>query len=53
MQNTPSPAGGALRCPDPAGSHDNIVQLRGLCSHGADLYLVMELCPRWLPPSFP
>ncbi|KAL4440482.1 hypothetical protein ABPG75_003483 [Micractinium tetrahymenae] len=29
-----------------AGSHDNIVQLRGLCSHGPDLYLVMELCPR-------
>ncbi|PRW39298.1 Mitogen-activated kinase kinase kinase dlk-1 [Chlorella sorokiniana] len=29
-----------------AGVHDNIVGLRGLCSHGGDLYLVMELCPR-------
>lgn len=31
-----------------AGCHDHLVGLRGLCSHGADLYLVMELCPRWV-----
>jgi len=30
------------------GAHDNIVGLRGLCSHGSDLYLIMELCPRWV-----
>ncbi|KAI3431344.1 hypothetical protein D9Q98_004402 [Chlorella vulgaris] len=29
-----------------AGAHDNIVGLRGLCSHGSHLYLIMELCPR-------
>lgn len=29
-----------------AGSHDNVVGLRGLCSRGPHLYLVMELCPR-------
>lgn len=32
--------------PNHAGVHDNIVGLRGLCSHGGELYLVMELCPR-------
>ena len=29
-----------------AGSHDNVVAVRGLCQWGAALYLVMELCPR-------
>lgn len=29
-----------------AGAHDNVVGLRGLCSRGPHLYLVMELCPR-------
>lgn len=39
----------ALRCAAPApaaGSHDNVVALRGLCKHGSHYYLVMELCPR-------
>ena len=34
------------QCYHYAGSHDNIVGLRGLCQHGDDLYLVMEYCPR-------
>lgn len=37
------------RCAAPApaaGSHDNVVALRGLCKHGSHHYLVMELCPR-------
>ena len=29
-----------------AGSHDNIVALRGLCQHQGQLFLVMEYCPR-------
>lgn len=29
-----------------AGSHDNIVALRGLCQHQGKLFLVMEYCPR-------
>jgi len=36
----------SLRWSNAAGVHDNIVGLRGLCSHGGELYLVMELCPR-------
>jgi hypothetical protein len=36
----------AARPPFAAGSHDNVVGLRGLCSRGPHLYLVMELCPR-------
>eukprot|EP00891_Asterochloris_glomerata_P006221 jgi/Astpho2/6221/e_gw1.00088.112.1_t len=30
----------------PAGTHDNVVALRGLCQHQNELYLVMEYCPR-------
>ena len=33
-----------IRCP--AGTHDNVVALRGLCQHQNELYLVMEYCPR-------
>ncbi|KAK9801881.1 hypothetical protein WJX73_006907 [Symbiochloris irregularis] len=29
-----------------AGSHDNIVALRGLCEHEGKVFLVMEYCPR-------
>ena len=29
-----------------AGTHDNVVALRGLCQHQNDIYLVMEYCPR-------
>ena len=29
-----------------SGSHDNVVNLRGLAQHGGHTYLIMELCPR-------
>jgi hypothetical protein len=29
-----------------AGTHDNIVGLRGLCMHDNNVYLVLEYCPR-------
>jgi len=29
-----------------AGSHDNVVALRGLCQHGGSMYIVLEYCPR-------
>ncbi|KAL4428326.1 hypothetical protein ABPG75_002415 [Micractinium tetrahymenae] len=29
-----------------AGSHDNVVALRGLCQHEGSMYLVLEYCPR-------
>ena len=34
-----------------AGSHDNVVNLRGLTLRGGRTYLIMELCPRYEPTN--